>query len=286
MGRAGPTGALCFPCGAKLALRHRGAHVAARRIARSAKLSPPRLLQALPRERLFALLDAHRTHAGIWLGGPPGAGKTMLAATWLQARALPFLWYRFDADDNDIGRFFGMLGEAAIGAGTKARLPAFSADHLSHPDSYARRWFRALYAALPRPHVIVFDNVEQANLAQLPQLLAIALGEAPEHITVLMTSRRDPPQALAAAQVAGTLAVLTPASLNFTAPEAAHYAEALGLDAAAVQRAAARVDGWAAGLRLLSHAPNAARGCRAAAPRSSRTASAAGGRHAPRSVRG
>ena len=232
--------------------------MAAKRIARSAKLSPPRLLQALPRERLFAVLDMHRECAGIWLGGPPGAGKTMLVATWLQARALPFLWYRFDADDNDIGRFFGMLREAVTHTGTKAKLPAFSADHLAHPDSYARRWFRALYAGLPRPYVIVFDNVEQANLAQLPQLLAIALDEAPELVTVLMTSRRDPPQALAAARVAGSLAVLTPAALNFTAPEATLYAEALGLDAATVQRAALRVDGWAAGLRLLSHAPTAA----------------------------
>jgi LuxR family transcriptional regulator, maltose regulon positive regulatory protein len=232
--------------------------VAAKRIAKSAKLSPPRLLQALPRERLFALLDTHRANAGVWLGGPPGAGKTMLVASWLQSRSLPFAWYRLDTDDNDIGRFFGMLGEAVGAAGIRAKLPIFSADHLVHPDTYARRWFRALCAALPRPFVLVFDNVEQANLAQLPLLLAIALEEAPEHVTLVITSRREPPPALAKAQLAGALAVPPPAALNFTAQEAALYAEALGLDAPAVQRAAARVDGWAAGLRLLSHAPSAA----------------------------
>lgn len=231
--------------------------MAERRPAMSAKLSPPRLLQLLPRERLFARLDAHAARAGIWLGGRPGAGKTMLAASWLQARALPFLWYRLDADDNDIGRFFGMLGEAAADAGIEVRLPSFSAEHLAQPFTYARRWFRTLFGALPRPFVLVFDNVEQAALALLPQVLATALEEAPARVSLLLTSRHDPPQALAAACVAGALAVLEPAALNFTPEEAARYAGVLGLDAAAVARASERVDGWAAGLRLLSHAPAA-----------------------------
>ena len=76
--------------------------MAAKRAAAPAKLSPPRLVQALPRERLFDWLDAHRERPGLWLAGPPGAGKTTLAAGWLQARALPFLWYRLDADDNEL----------------------------------------------------------------------------------------------------------------------------------------------------------------------------------------
>ena len=229
--------------------------MAAKRLARSAKLSPPRLLQSLPRERLFAWLDAHCAHAGVWLGGQPGAGKTMLAASWLQARSLPFLWYRFDADDNDIGRFFGMLGEAAADAGIEAPLPPFSAEHLVQAGAYARRWFRALFGALPRPFVLVFDNVEQAALAPLPQLLATAIDEAPERVTVLMTCRHGPPQALSAARVGAALAVLAPAALDFTPAEAVLYAGVLGLDESLVQRACARVGGWAAGMRLLSHAP-------------------------------
>jgi len=228
--------------------------VAAKRVAAPAKLTPPRLLQSLPRERLFDWLDAHFDRRGIWLSGQPGAGKTMLTAGYLKARTLPFLWYRFDADDNDIGAFFETLGAAVPRRGKSSSLPPFSADHLHQPVPYARAWFRAVFAMLPRPMALVFDNIEQAAMPVLPVLLAIALEETSDGITLLFTSRHAPPPELAGAVVGDGLAVLEPAQLNFTADEATLYARAQGLDAAAVRTAAARVDGWAAGLRLLSHA--------------------------------
>lgn len=232
--------------------------MAAKRSPAPAKLSPPHLLHAVARERLFDWLDAHRERPGIWLGGQPGSGKTMLAATYLQARSLPFLWYRLDADDNDLVRFFGMLDEAVGGLRIKVKLPHFSAEHLSQPASYARSWFRSMFAALPRPIVLVFDNLEQAPLPVLPRLLATALEEAPAGVTLLMTSRHGPPPELAAAAIGNALAVLAPAELNFTPHEAVLYARTLGLDEAAVRSAARQVGGWAAGLRLLSHASTSA----------------------------
>ena len=131
--------------------------MAAKRVAAPAKLTPPRLLQSLPRERLFDWLDAHFDRRGIWLSGQPGAGKTMLTAGYLKARTLPFLWYRFDADDNDIGAFFQTLGAAVPRRGKSSSLPPFSADHLHQPVPYARAWFRAVFAMLPRPMALVFD---------------------------------------------------------------------------------------------------------------------------------
>jgi ATP/maltotriose-dependent transcriptional regulator MalT/DNA-binding SARP family transcriptional activator len=247
----------------------RASEMTVERAALPAKLSPPRLRQALPRERLFDWLDAQRDHAGLWLAAQPGAGKTMLAAGWLESRGLPFLWYRLDADDNDIGHFFGMLGEAARALAPALKPPAFAAEHLGAWPSFARRWFRRTFAALPRPAVLVFDNVEQAALPALPQLLAIALDEAPADIMLLMTSRHEPPPELAGAVLADTLAVLAPAQLRFQPDEARAYARALGLDAAAqaaLAGAALQLDGWAAGLRLLSHSGIAADPGAASAP--------------------
>ncbi|MBU2571053.1 MAG: hypothetical protein KJ725_13700 [Gammaproteobacteria bacterium] len=78
-----------------------------------AKLLPPNVKGALPRERLFGVLDSIRqSHRMIWLHAPPGAGKTTLAGGYAQRFSIPPLWYRFDEGDRDPGprsfRIFSM----------------------------------------------------------------------------------------------------------------------------------------------------------------------------------
>ena len=218
-----------------------------------AKLSPPHLVQVLLRERLFSWLDSERPRGAVWLGAPPGAGKTMLLASYCRARSLRCLWYRLDAEDNDLGRFFATLDQAVDGLRVRGSRPRFAADHVIQPLAYARTWFRAVFAILPRPLVLVFDNLEQAALPALPALLACAITDLPEGVCLLMTSRHAPPQELSGAVLSGTLAVLPTGALEFTAEEAAQFARALGQDETQVAAASRRVRGWAAGLRLLSH---------------------------------
>ena len=120
-----------------------GSSLAARKHAQPtpAKLNPPRVPHAMARERLFAWLDAHAAWPLTWLSGEPGAGKTMLAASYLLARRRAFIWYRLDSDDNDIGQFFATLGQAVEAlAGKPVPRPAFSAELSSQPQRYARSW--------------------------------------------------------------------------------------------------------------------------------------------------
>ena len=77
-----------------------------------AKLSRPRLFDALPRQRLFDRLDDARRHPVVWVVAPPGAGKTTLVASWLEQRRLPGLWYQVDPGDADPATFFHYLGLA------------------------------------------------------------------------------------------------------------------------------------------------------------------------------
>ena len=95
-----------------------------------AKLSRPRLYDALPRERLFALLDEKRKHPAIWIAGPPGAGKTTLVGSYLEDRKLPGIWYQVDAGDNDLSTFFYYLTEAAKAFASRKPLPLLTPEYL------------------------------------------------------------------------------------------------------------------------------------------------------------
>ena len=48
-----------------------------------AKLTVPRLFSAVPRERLFRVLDERRSHPLVWISGTPGYGKTTLVASYI-----------------------------------------------------------------------------------------------------------------------------------------------------------------------------------------------------------
>jgi ATP/maltotriose-dependent transcriptional regulator MalT len=42
----------------------------------------------------------------VWVEAAPGSGKTTLAASWLDSRTRPCLWYQIDAGDADVATFF------------------------------------------------------------------------------------------------------------------------------------------------------------------------------------
>jgi len=101
-----------------------------------AKITRPHLRGVLPRLRLFHQLDQGRKRSLIWVTGPPGAGKTTLVSSYLDARKRRSLWYQIDAGDADVATFFHYLGLAAKHAAPRYRkpLPHLTSARMNAPD--------------------------------------------------------------------------------------------------------------------------------------------------------
>jgi ATP/maltotriose-dependent transcriptional regulator MalT len=195
-----------------------------RRAAPLAKLSRPRLYEAMPRERLFAALDAHRMLPVTLVAAPPGAGKTTLVASYLESRKLGGIWYQVDSGDSEPSTFFYFLGLAerslAGKRGALPPLPLLTPEYLPDLPAFSRRFFRELFARLEAPSVVVFDNFQDAgDDGALHTALVAALDEVPQGVHVFLVSRHPPLDRYARLAANRAMALLDWEALKLTPEE-------------------------------------------------------------------
>ena len=172
-----------------------------------AKITPPSGAAPLSRPRPLRAIGASGARL-IWISGPPGAGKTMLALGFAAERELAPLWLRLDAGDADPASFFSHLWAAARRARASGRRtasprrPPLSAEMLRGLASYARRYFPTLFAASEEPRLLVFEDAQELRGA-LDEIFAILADELPPQATLLISSRDPMPEALTRAVVSG-----------------------------------------------------------------------------------
>ena len=221
-----------------------------------AKLASPKTIDAVMRPRLFGLLDAAAESKITWLTGEPGAGKTTLVASYLKARKRRTLWYHVDEGDLDAATFFHYMSLGARPLLRKRTEPLrhLSAEYQKDLAGFTRRFLRELFSKVAAPIVLVLDDFQvlQGDLP-LGQALIGAFSETPPHNRIVVISRETHPASLARMVANRDLVEVDAHELRLTLEESRQLLASLGTrEDDIAQQLHAQVDGWAAGLVLLS----------------------------------
>ena len=221
-----------------------------------AKTTRPVIGSTVEREALFARLDDPSGRSGAWICGPPGAGKTTLAASYVRARRLATLWYQVDADDEDPATFFHYFAHAVrkLGGQRERQLPAFTKQHGGDVASFARKFFRQLFAGSKEPLAVVIDNLHAVPAESgLLSVLEAGFAQVPKGSCLIVTSRGEPPPAFARLRASGQLTCVTGQDLRLSPDDIVLMGQLRGQvvspDSAA--KLHERTQGWAAGLTLM-----------------------------------
>ena len=222
-----------------------------------AKITPPRLGECLDRQRLFHRLDRFRDKPAVWISGPAGCGKTVLAESYLKAADIPHLWYQIDARDADPATLFYYLGLAVKRKAPHRRevLPLLTAEYLGGVQAFTRNFFEALYGRLNSPFILVFDNCQDlADDTIFSQVIRDAVEVLPDGGRIILISRSEPPKILARLQLHQDMAMLGWEDLRLTLDEVKGLARILHKEELSDEQVTAmctKTLGWTAGVVLL-----------------------------------
>ncbi len=218
-----------------------------------AKLKKPRLRDNhLRRPRLTSVLNA-RTVPLVVASAPAGFGKTVAVVDWLDELDRPVAWYSIDRHDDDPVAFFSYLASAIEPLRGEGRLRGL----LSTPAHIDARMLAAAFgedlAAAPDDSLVVLEDLHDVTdpvIGSVIQQVVAGLGDG---MTLVITSRADPPLPLARLRADSKLIELRSSDLAFTEDEGRELLRrqaGIDLDPAAFRRLNVRIEGWAVGLQL------------------------------------
>ena len=218
----------------------------------------------LPRPRLLDWLESNSDKRLTLLSAPAGYGKTTLLADFINASNRPFAWYTLDAQDSDPTVFLTYFIESlrsmkrapktltsAIGQTAQSLLD--SAETTISPQRVLTVLINELAEQIEIPWLIVLEDYHYVANPVVHQLIDFLLENAPEGLHVVLSTRADPPIALARLRARGQLAELRASSLRFREDEVTKWMQSdlPELSNENLNLLSEKTEGWVAALQII-----------------------------------
>lgn len=220
--------------------------------------------ELLPRPRLLEWLDSNADKRLTLLSASAGYGKTTLLADFINASSLPFAWYTLDAQDSDPTVFLTYLIESlrsmkrapesltrAIGQTAQSLLD--SAEANISPQRVLTVLVNELAEVIETPWLIVLEDYHYVTSPVVHQLVDFLLENAPNDLRLVISTRVDPPLALARLRARGQLAELRASSLRFREEEVSHWIQSNlpDISTESLSLLSEKTEGWVAALQIV-----------------------------------
>jgi len=218
----------------------------------------------LPRPHLVEWLENQMHRHLILISAPAGYGKTTLLADFLNASGHPFAWYQLDANDSDPTVFLTYLIEAlrrmkdappsitnAIGQTAQSLLD--SSDSSVSPLRVLTVLINELTEQLDDTWLLILEDYHYVTNPMVHQLVDFLLENAPTGMRLVISTRADPPIALARLRARGLLAELRSPSLRFRDEEVKAWLEQNlpELSSENLYLLREKTEGWVAALQIM-----------------------------------
>jgi ATP/maltotriose-dependent transcriptional regulator MalT/DNA-binding SARP family transcriptional activator len=219
--------------------------------------------ETLARARLLDWLDVKIHSRVVFVIGDAGYGKTTLLADFSRRTRLRTIWYRIDEEDRDWVGFLSHLVAAgrehdpSFAPSTAALLRSLEPGGTTREDAI-ETFLAELPAISTDGAVLIFDDFHLADeVADIRLIAREIVTRAPERLSIVFASRRQPAVPVARLRSLGELAEIGIAELRFSESEMEQlFRETFRrpLEADVLAELARRTEGWAASLSLVQAA--------------------------------
>ncbi|QBD76580.1 hypothetical protein EPA93_11430 [Ktedonosporobacter rubrisoli] len=234
------------------------------------KFQPPLPhISLIERKALLQKLDTIRDHKLTLITAPAGFGKTTAISQWMernrrQEHAQPVAWLSLEQHDNDLLRFWRYLAGACqslYAEPAQASYELLATDLFSFEIPSHELILTLLLNDIVRHGchgILILDDYHLITDIHIHEMLTFSLDHLPPQLHMVLIGRSTPSIALAGLRSRGDLYEIQTADLRFSLQETTEFLQRLSAPALSQlpptlsAQISTRLEGWAAGLRLLA----------------------------------